>query len=98
MATPGVSRSKAPTYWRARVVAFESSTEMRIFFGETERFEVGPGALRGWSCDAAVVMMSPYAGWCRSGSAALEILGEMLLLRSEDVSWGPQEDGLVRES
>lgn len=42
--------------------------------------------------------MSPYLGWCRSGSAALEILGEMLVLRSEEVSWGPQEDGLKRGS
>ena len=80
------------------MVAFESSTARRIFFGETERFEVGPAALRGWSCDAVVVIMSPYAGWCRSCPAAVAILGEMLVLRREDVSWGPQEDGLMRES
>ena len=72
-------------------MAFESSTARRMFFGGTERFEVWPGALRGWSCDAVVVMMSPYLGECRSW--AQTILGEMLVLRSEDVSWGPQEDG-----
>lgn len=46
------------------MVAFESSTAMRMFLGETERFEAWPGAKRDWSCGAVVVMMSPYLGWC----------------------------------
>ncbi len=59
------------------MVAFESSTAMRRFFGEIEGFELRPGAKRDWSCDAEVVMMSPYLGWCRAGPVAVTIWSEM---------------------
>ena len=66
------------------MVAFESSTAMSRFFGETERFEVGSGAKREWSRGAVVVMMSPYVRLCRPGSVAARIRGEMVVLSSEE--------------
>lgn len=58
-------------------MAFESSTAMSRFFGETEPFEAVSGAKRDWSRGAVVFMMSPWLGWRPSGLVAMTILRGM---------------------
>jgi len=74
------------------MVAFESSTAMSRFFGETELFEAESGATRDCSRGAVVFMMSPWLGVCRPGSAVAGTPGGMPDAVERSLSYGPSGD------